>query len=405
MSDLGDWTRFGRIDADGTVYVKTSSGERAVGSWQAGSTEEGLAHFARKYADLVVEVDLIAARLNSDSADVEQAASQLRKLRDGLETAAVVGDVEGLASRLDELSKHADERVEEFKAVKEAERADAVAAKEALVAEAEEIAQRDSHWKASGQRFGEMVEEWKSIHGVDRKTDQKLWRKFAAARDAFTRRRGAYFSQLDAERKVIAAKKEELIAAAEELSTSTDWGPTADRLKALMAEWKEAGRLAPDAEQKAWKRFRAAQDVFFNARSEVFSARDAELESNQAVKEELLKRAEALDIAADPKAAQAAFREIQGAWHDAGPVPRKHQAKLQRRLRNVEDKLREAMDAAWRKVPVEENPLLIQMKQQVAEAEEKLERAKADGDAKRIKKAEEELAGKRQFLELAEGTK
>jgi hypothetical protein len=403
MSDLGDWTRFGRIDADGTVYVKTSSGERAVGSWQAGPTEEGLAHFARKYADLVVEVDLIAARLNSDSADVEQAASQLRKLREGLDSAAVVGDVDALGSRLDELSKHAQERVEEFKAAKDAERAEAVTAKETLVAEAEELAKRDSHWKASGQRFSEMVEEWKSIHGVDRKTDQKLWRKFSAARDTFTRRRGAYFSQLDAERKVIAAKKDELIAEAEALSTSTDWGPTADRLKSLMAEWKDAGRLAPDAEQKAWKRFRAAQDVFFNARSEVFSARDAELEQHQQAKEELLKRAEAIDIEADPKAAQEALREIQASWHDIGPVPRKNQQRLQRRLRSVEDKLREALDTAWRKVPVEENPLLLQMKQQVAEAEEKLERAKADGDARRIKKAEEELEGKQKFLKLAEG--
>jgi hypothetical protein len=396
MSDLGDWTSFGRIDADGTVYVKTSSGERAVGSWQAGSTEEGLAHFARKYADLVVEVDLIAARLNSESADVEQAAAQLRKLREGLDTAAVVGDVEGLAARLDGLSKHAEEKLGEFKAAKESERAEAVAAKEALVAEAEELAARDSHWKASGQRFSERV---------DRKTDQKLWRRFSAARDTFTRHRGAYFSQLDAERKVIAQKKEELIAQAEELSTSTDWGPTADRLKALMAEWKEAGRLAPDAEQKAWKRFRAAQDVFFNARSEVFSARDAELEANQAAKEELLKQAEALDIEADPKAAQNAFRELQAGWHDIGAVPRKNQAKLQRRLRNVEDKLREALDTAWRKVPADENPLLLQMRQQVAEAEEKLARAKADGNAGRIKKAESELASKRQFLELAEGTK
>ena len=405
MSDLGDWTSFGRIDADGTVYVKTASGERAVGSWQAGSTDEGLAHFARKYADLVVEVDLIAARLNSESADVEQAASQLRKLREGLDTAAVVGDVDGLANRLDGLSKHADEKLGEFKAAKDAERAEAVAAKEALVAEAEELAARDSHWKASGQRFSEIIEEWKSIHGVDRKTDQKLWRRFSAARDTFTRRRGAYFSQLDTERKVIGQKKEDLIKQAEELSTSTDWGPTADRLKGLMAEWKDAGRLAPDAEQKAWKRFRAAQDVFFNARSEVFSARDAELDANQVAKEELLKQAEALDIEADPKAAQNAFRELQAGWHDIGAVPRKNQAKLQRRLRNVEDKLREALDTAWRKVPVEKNPLLLQMRQQVAEAEEKLERAKADGNAGRIKKAEQDLASKKQFLQLAEGAK
>lgn len=405
MSDLGDWTSFGRVDADGTVYVKTSSGERAVGSWQAGSTEEGLAHFARKYADLVVEVDLIAARLNSESADVEQAASQLRKLREGLDSAAVVGDVDALAARLDGLSKHAEDKLGEFKAAKDAERAEAVAAKEALVAEAEELAAKDSHWKASGARFSEIIEEWKAIHGVDRKTDQKLWRRFSAARDTFTRHRGAYFSQLDAERKVIGSKKEELIARAEALSTSTDWGPTADALKGLMAEWKDAGRLAPDAEQKAWKRFRAAQDVFFNARSEVFSARDAELEANQAAKEELLKQAEALDIEADPKAAQNAFRELQAGWHDIGAVPRKNQAKLQRRLRNVEDKLRDALDTAWRKVPVEKNPLLLQMRQQVAEAEEKLERAKADGNAGRIKKAEADLASKKQFLELAEGTK
>jgi hypothetical protein len=137
----------------------------------------------------------------------------------------------------------------------------------------------------------------------------------------------------------------------------------------------------------------------------VFSARDAELEANQAAKEELLKQAEALDIEADPKAAQNAFRELQAGWHDIGAVPRKNQAKLQRRLRNVEDKLRDALDTAWRKVPVEKNPLLLQMRQQVAEAEEKLERAKADGNAGRIKKAEADLASKKQFLQLAEGSK
>ena len=405
MSDIQDWTQFGRVDTDGTVYVKTSSGERAVGSWQAGSPEEGLAHYARKYADLVVEVDLIAARLNSASADVPQAAGAVKKIRDSLDSASVVGDIDRLKIRLDELAKHAESRVEEVKAVKEEERAAATALKEALVDEAEELAKRDSHWKATGERFSAIVDEWKTIHGVDRKTDSALWRKFASARETFTRRRGAHFAQLDAERKVIAGTKEELIAKAEELSTSTDWGPTADALKGLMAEWKEAGRLAPDAEQKAWKRFRAAQDVFFNARSEVFSARDAEYEQNQKLKEELLTQAEALDVESDPKAAQGKFREIQGQWSEIGRVPRGAQNKLQRRLRKVDDSIRAAMDVAWRRVPVEDNPILKQMRQQVAEAEEKLDRAKASNDAKQIAKAEKELAGKQQMLALADNTK
>src|SRR5438045_3533661 len=49
---MDDWTAFGRVDADGTVYVKTAGGERVVGSWQAGSPEEGLAHFARRLHEL-----------------------------------------------------------------------------------------------------------------------------------------------------------------------------------------------------------------------------------------------------------------------------------------------------------------------------------------------------------------
>ena len=44
-ADTGmDHTSFGRIDSDGTVYVKTATGERVVGSWHAGTIEEGLAY-------------------------------------------------------------------------------------------------------------------------------------------------------------------------------------------------------------------------------------------------------------------------------------------------------------------------------------------------------------------------
>ena len=33
---------WGRVDADGTVYVRTADGERVIGSWQAGSPEEAI---------------------------------------------------------------------------------------------------------------------------------------------------------------------------------------------------------------------------------------------------------------------------------------------------------------------------------------------------------------------------
>ena len=57
-------TAWGRIAEDGTVYVRTADeGERVVGSWQAGTPEEGLAHFVRRYDDLATEVGLLETRL------------------------------------------------------------------------------------------------------------------------------------------------------------------------------------------------------------------------------------------------------------------------------------------------------------------------------------------------------
>jgi Domain of Unknown Function (DUF349) len=192
------------------------------------------------------------------------------------------------------------------------------------------------------------------------------------------------------------------VTEAESLAESTDWAATANRLKELMTEWKTAPRASKEAEQRLWDRFRAAQDAFFTRRSEVFSARDAEQRGNLERKQALLVEAEALDVDADPRAAQAKLREIQGQWHDAGRVPREAGAGLDRRLRAVEEKVRQAMDAAWRRTEPAANPLLAQMRDQVAEAEQRLARAQAAGDAKRIRDAEHALAAKRQFLQLAE---
>jgi hypothetical protein len=393
---------FGRVDADGTVYVKTAEGERVVGSWQAGAPEEGLAHFARRFADLVTEVDLTEARLNSGAADAGHSLSTIRRIRASLAEAHVVGDIDGLAARLDRLAALAEEKAGEARAARDAARAEALARKTALVEEAEKLAAESTGWKTAGDRLKEILDEWKTIRGVDKKADGELWKRFAAARDGFTRRRGAHFASLDSQRKQAQQVKEDLVAEAEKLRDSTDWAATANQLKDLMTQWKAAPRAAKEAEQKLWERFRAAQDAFFTRRSEVFSARDNEQRANLERKQALLAEAEALDVDADPKGAQAKLREIQAQWHEAGRVPREAAAGLERRLRVVDDKVREVMDSAWRRTTKEDNPLLAQMRAQVAEAEERLARAQAAGDNRRIKEAEQALASKRQFLQLAE---
>jgi hypothetical protein len=400
----GDNTAFGRVDADGTVYVRTAAGERAVGSWQAGSPEEGLAHFARRYDDLVTEVELLETRLASGASDPQHTQASVLRLQEQLPEVHAVGNLDALAARLEALATVVAEKAEEQKAARALAREQAAERKRELVAEAELIAAESTQWKVAGDRMREILDEWKTIKGVDRKTDGELWKRYAAARDAFSRRRGSHFAGLDAQRKQAQTYKEELVTEAESLAESSDWTETANRLKQLMSDWKAAGRAPKDAEEQLWKRFRAAQDQFFGRRSEVFSERDAEYKVNQEKKEALLVEAESIDVDGDVKAAQSALRDIHRRWEDIGRVPREAMGMLDRRLRDVEDRVRDAVDAEWRRGAAEANPLLEQMRGQVADAERKLEKARAAGDARRVAEAEKALATKRQFLQLAERT-
>jgi hypothetical protein len=405
MDTIGsDNTAFGRVDADGTVYVRTAAGERAVGSWQAGSAEEGLAHFARRYDDLVTEVELLETRLASGAADPQHTLTSVQRLQESLPEVHAVGDLDAVATRLAALAEKVAVKADEQRAARAAAREQAVARKQELVTEAEQIAAESTQWKSAGDRMRDILDEWKTIKGVDRKTDTELWKRYAAARDAFSRRRGSHFAGLDAQRKQAQTYKEELVAEAEALSGSTDWTETANRLKQLMADWKAAGRAPKEAEEQLWKKFRAAQDAFFARRSEVYSERDAEYRGNQEAKEALLLEAEAL-VATDGfdvKAAQSVLRDIHRRWEDIGRVPRESMGPLDRRLRAVEEDIRDAADTEWRRSAAESNPLLEQMREQVAKAERQLEKARAAGDNRRIADAEKALESKRQFLQFAE---
>ena len=82
-----------------------------------------------------------------------------------------------------------------------------------------------------------LLDEWKKAPRLDRKTDDALWKRFSHARTSFDKHRRAHFAELDAARSEASARKEKLIKEAEELSSSTDWGPTARRYRDLMTEW------------------------------------------------------------------------------------------------------------------------------------------------------------------------
>jgi hypothetical protein len=393
--------RWGRVDPDGTVYLRTTEGERAVGSWQAGAPVEGLGHYARRFDDLLTEAELLSTRLATGGSDPKHALSSARQLRDGLGEAAVVGDVVGLGAFLDALVERAEHAVSGVKSAREASRAKAVVRKEELAEEAERLAADTTQWKQAGDRFKTILEEWRTIRGIDRKTDEQLWKRFSRARDGFNRRRGSHFADLDRQRATARTVKEELVTEAEALRESTDWGATAARYKQLMADWKAAGRAQKDADDALWQRFRAAQETFFSHRSSVFSERDAEFSANATRKERLLTEAEQIDTA-NPEAARAALRAIHDRWEEAGKVPRERIRELEDRLRAVEDRIRADLDKRWRRSDPEVDARVAQFRERVAAFESQAAKARAAGDTRRAAQAEGQAEQWREWLATAE---
>jgi hypothetical protein len=393
-------TEWGRIADDGTVYVRSGDGEREIGSWQAGSPEEGLAFYTRRYDDLAAEVGIVEARVESAAVDPRTVHAAVRKLKETLPTASVIGDLGDLDRRLDVVLAKLGARRAEAAEARAAASAAAADRKRALVDEARKLAS-STDWRPTGDRYRAIVEEWKAIRGVDRKTDSELWEQLSTARREFDRHRRNHFADLDKQRGKAADVKGQLAVEAEKLADSDDWVPTARRFRDLMSEWKAAGRAGREADDALWARYKAAQDKFFARRNEAFSARDAELTENLAAKEALAVEAETLDPSSDLEGARKRMRTIHEKWEKIGLVPREAASALENRLGAVEQRMRDAASSA-RKVSVSESPLVIRLRESVGKLEGRLARAQAAGDAALVAETEESLSTQREWLAQAE---
>ena len=403
---------FGRVDENGTVFVRTKEGEQEVGSYPGASDAEALTYFARKYDELFASAVLLEQRLAQPEVPSKDVAEGLKTLAAQVKDATVVGDLDALATKLDEIqSGIAAKRNVEQQHRAEA-RAAATAEREKIVAEAESIAgQPESRiqWKSSGARMRELLDEWKAHQRaatrLDRETESAMWQRFSAARNGFDKARRSHFAGLDAAHADAKAAKESLVAEAEKLATSTDWAATAGAFKRLMDEWRRAGRASRSDDDKLWGRFKAAQDAFFAAKDEVVAAEEEQFRGNLTVKEALLVEAEAILPVTDLEKAKGQLRVIQDKWDAAGKVPRADMERVEKAMRRVEQTVRDAEDRKWKssnpEVAARAKAMVDQLERAVADLEDDLAKAEASGNASKVRKAREALEARQVWLDQA----
>lgn len=398
---------WGRVGDDGTVYVREADGERAVGSYPDATPAEALAYFERKFVELQGQVSLLEQRVRggAPAADVAKAVASLTEAVAG---ANAVGDLASLTERLGKLSGSVGELTAKQSAEARAAVDAAIAEREALVVEVETLAGQDpakAQWKQVSAKLDELFARWQAAQKdgprLPKSVGDELWKRFRAARTTIEGHRKAFFAELDSTHKEARARKQELAERAEALAGK---GTAAiPDYRRLLDEWKLAGRAGKKVDDALWARFKAAGDTLYAAKAEIDAKENEEFAGNLEQKLVLLEEAEKLLTETDRDTAKKTLLGIQRRWDAIGKVPRDSLRQVEDRLRKVEAAVKKLDDDHWNRTDPEkvarQSGLASQLSGAIEKLERELEAARAAGDSRKIKDAEEALAARRVWLD------
>lgn len=397
---------WGRVDDDGTVYVREADGERAVGQYPDGSKEEALAYFERKFTDLAGQVTLLEqrAKRGAPAADVAKAVKSITKQ---VESANAVGNLQALLTRLAALDGTVSELTEAQSQETKAALEEAARARLAIVEEAEQLAQQDParvQWKQTSARLDELFAEWqRQQHDGPRlaKNDANdLWKRFRTARATIEQHRRAFYTELDSVHKEARGIKQKLVERAEALIPKGAEGIPAYR--SLLDEWKASPRAGKRQDDALWAKFKAAGDAIYGAKAEIDARDNEEFQGNLDLKLAVLADAEPILSDTNRDSARKALTDIQRRWDEIGKVPREQVRVVEDRLRKIETHVKQLEDEHWKRNNPETKArtegLASQLADAIAKLEDEVEAARASGDADRLTAAIEALDARKAWL-------
>ncbi len=328
-------------------------GHEAVGAladrWTVAEEQLRLREAAARDARAKEERDALAAATRAGEAlerlvPVPDATLKTldRALRDGrsaldiLSTLPAGSERDAIRTRLQAAQAAVMPRAHELREADDWQRWANASVQEQLIGKMEALAAVEDP-SAAARQMRDLQNEWKKVSSGPREQGQALWRRFKTAQDAVRARTDAWFAEQAQLRGTHLQKKLALCEQAEALAESTDWIATADKIKALQAEWKTIGPGPRKEEQAAWERFRTACDRFFTRRHEDLATRKQAWSENLARKEALCAQAEAVAASTDWEQAAGELRRLQAEWKATGPVRKNKSEAIWQRFRTACD--------------------------------------------------------------------
>lgn len=193
-------------------------------------------------------------------------------------------------------------------------------------------------WEKRTKEIIDIQAEWKTIGFAPQKMNVKIFERFRTACDIFFSRKAEFFKSMKEKYAQNTEKKKALVEKAQQLSESTDWKSTADKLIALQKEWKTIGMVPRKLGDKLWNDFIAACNHFFEARSAAHADTRGEERENLSKKKAVIAKLKEMLGKAQDNAAET-IKQLIEEYNAIGHVPFNEKDKLYAQFRDTVDKL------------------------------------------------------------------
>ena len=215
-------------------------------------------------------------------------------------------------------------------------------AKVVLCEQAEEIvshsAEAVKEYNEVSDKLTELLNIWKTLGPAPAKLNDEIWNRFKSTLDKFFTQKKEYFQQIKDTQMQNYNQKLNLAIQAEGIASRTDWKQATAEMLNLQSEWKTIGATPRKYSDQIWKRFRAACDKFFEAKSHYFNnIQEVETENLQK-KEELIQKILTHEFSDDRNANMEALKEYQNEWIAIGYVPKKDKDRIYTEYREALNK-------------------------------------------------------------------
>ncbi|MBR4462523.1 MAG: DUF349 domain-containing protein [Erysipelotrichaceae bacterium] len=199
--------------------------------------------------------------------------------------------------------------------------------KRAIIDKAKEVLNQTNFKKAS-EAMNDLMEQWKVSGRINKEKDDELWNEFKEVRNTFFDNRNEYYQKLQESYEHNKEVKKELIEKAKEANTLDNFKEIANRMDALMEEWKKTGRAGKE-DDDLWKQFSAERKTFFNNRNAYYSGLKETFAKKTTAKQEIIEKAKknlAISSFSDEEFEE--MKDLRRQWKEIGNAGRENENTL-----------------------------------------------------------------------------